>query len=230
MSRVVDSRRLTGPHLLGDHPGAALDVAFDSSEPDPVAAVTAWRAEARRLLDAVGWSGEDIAARTFPGGASLVITAPIDGLYAATDVNEAAWDAAMARSAGGPVDDTAPERLRAAIVRDHDTRLRALRDAARARQVTFLADDELVSAGTGRGAIVWPRHDLPAVPAVDWDEVHDVPIVLVTGSNGKTTSVRLIAAIVTAAGLVPGVTSTDGVRVAGDSLAGGDFAGPMGAR
>lgn len=228
MTAVIDSHRLTGPHLLGDRPGAALDVALEDRDTERL--VGAWHEHARRLLDAVGWSGEELSARTFPGGASLVISAPIDGLYAATDLNEAAWDAAIAETDGRPFDDSAAERLRETIVRNHNTRLRALRDAARARGVTFLHDDELVSVGSGRGAQVWPLGDLPEVPAVDWAAVHDVPIVLVTGSNGKTTSVRLLAAIVTAAGLVAGVTSTDGVRVAGDTLAGGDYAGPMGAR
>ena len=60
--------------------------------------------------------------------------------------------------------------------------------------------------------------------------MHDIPIVLVSGSNGKTTSARLIAAIARASGLSPAITSTDGVTVAGEQLADGDYAGPMGAR
>ena len=229
MNRVLDSRRLTGPHLLGDRPGAALDVAVEG---DVAAAADAWRQEARRLLANVGWEGEEVAARTFEGGASLVITAPVDGLYAATDLNEAAWDAASARLAGRDTPDEAEvaARLRELIVREHDPRLRALRDAARAHGVTFLADDELVSVGSGSGARVWSRGEFPLATQVDWGTVHDVPIVLVSGSNGKTTSARLIAAIARASGLTPALTSTDGVTVAGDQLVDGDYAGPMGAR
>ena len=229
MNRVVDSRRLTGPHLLGDRPGAALDVAIEG---DVAAAADAWRHEARRLLERVGWEGEEVAARTFPGGASLVITAPADGLYAATDLNEAAWDAASARLASRQLPDEAEvaAHLRELIVREHDPRLRALRDAARAHGVTFLADDELVSVGSGTGTRVWSRGEFPLATQVDWSAVHDVPIVLISGSNGKTTSVRLIAAIARASGLTPALTSTDGVTVAGEHLVEGDYAGPMGAR
>ena len=229
MNRVVDSRRLTGPHLLGDRPGAALDVAIEG---DVAAAADAWRHEARRLLERVGWEGEEVAARTFPGGASLVITAPADGLYAATDLNEAAWDAASARLASRQLPDEAEvaAHLRELIVREHDPRLRALRDAARAHGVTFLADDELVSVGSGTGTRVWSRGEFPLATQVDWSAVHDVPIVLISGSNGKTTSARLIAAIARASGLTPALTSTDGVTVAGEHLVEGDYAGPMGAR
>ena len=229
MTAVVDSHRLTGPHLLGDRPGAALDVAIPT---DVDAAVGRWRQEARRLLDLVGWAGEEVAARTFAGGASLVITAPIDGLYAATDLNEAAWEAAAAALAGEAPPDASrvAAQLREAIVREHDPRLRALRDAARARDVTFLADDELVSVGAGTGVRVWRRDELPAPTDIAWDEVHDIPVVLVSGSNGKTTSARLIAAIAGASGLTPALTSTDGVHVGGTPLVEGDYAGPMGAR
>jgi UDP-N-acetylmuramyl tripeptide synthase len=229
LNRVVDSRRLTGPHLLGDRPGAALDVAIDG---DPAQAAEVWREEARRLLQLVGWEGEEVAARTFDGGGSLVITAPFDGLYAATDLNEAAWDAAEARldHRAAASDAEVVTRLRTAIARERDPRLRALRDAARARHVTFLADDEVVSVGSGSGAQVWSRGAFPLPDQVDWNAVHDIPIVLVSGSNGKTTSARLIAAIATASGLVPALTSTDGVTVAGEQLVAGDYAGPMGAR
>jgi UDP-N-acetylmuramyl tripeptide synthase len=229
LTTVLDSHRLTGPHLLGDRTGAALDVAIAGSVD---AAVEHWRRQARRLLDLVGWEGEEIAARTFDGGASLVITAPIDGLYAATDLNEAAWEAAAAALAGGTPPDASlvADQLREAIVREHDPRLRALRDAARARGVTFLADDELASVGSGTGVRVWPRSDLPAPADVAWDEVHDIPVVLISGSNGKTTSARLIAAIAEASGLTAALTSTDGVHVGGIPLVEGDYAGPMGAR
>jgi cyanophycin synthetase len=229
LNRVLDSRRLTGPHLMGDRPGAALDVAVAG---DAAAAADAWRREARRLLDDVGWNGEEVTARVFAGGASLVVTAPVDGLYAATDLNEAAWDAAAARLEGrAPADQTeVAAQLRELIVREHDPRLRALRDAARAHGVTFLADDDLVSVGSGSGAQVWSRGGFPTAGQVDWPQVHDIPIVLISGSNGKTTSARLIAAIAQASGLTPALTSTDGVTVAGEQLADGDYAGPMGAR
>ena len=60
--------------------------------------------------------------------------------------------------------------------------------------------------------------------------MHDIPVALVTGSNGKTTVVRLLAAMLEAAGRTVGITSTDGVYL-GDTLLGeGDFSGPSGAR
>ena len=84
--------------------------------------------------------------------------------------------------------------------------------------------------GSGSGALVWPRSSLPAPASVDWSRVRDVPIALVTGSNGKTTVVRLLAAMTRSTGRVTGFTSTDGVMVGTAAIAEGDFSGPSGAR
>jgi cyanophycin synthetase len=184
------------------------------------------------MLDAVGWEREQLAVRTFDGGASLALTAPADALYAATDINEWAWDAALAQVRGLPSSDFdgAAGRLRDAIAEERNPRPMALRAAAREHGLTFLADADYVSVGSGAGALVWPAGALPSPADVDWDRARDVPIVLVTGSNGKTTVVRLLAEMVQASGRVAGLTSTDDVRVGSRTLDSGDYSGPSGAR
>ena len=57
-----------------------------------------------------------------------------------------------------------------------------------------------------------------------------IPLVAVTGTNGKTTTVRLIAHLITQSGLRVGMTSTDGVYVAGQRIDTGDCSGPKSAR
>ena len=227
---VADSRRLTGPSLLLDRPGAVLDVRLD--DPARAQAIAGWRTTARRLLDAVQWFGETLAVRPFAGGASLALTAPIDALYAATDLNEAAWEMATAELEDRVAEPAAAvvARLRSAIAGERNPALVALREAARARDAIFLAGEELVSVGSGGGALVWPAGALPDPATIDWGRVHDVPVALVTGSNGKTTVVRLLAAILAGHGLTVGHTSTDGVSVSGVRLAEGDYSGPSGAR
>jgi len=61
------------------------------------------------------------------------------------------------------------------------------------------------------------------------DEVRAIPIALVTGTNGKTTSVRLLARMLKKVGHLVGMTTTDGVWVNEDLVEGGDFTGPAGA-
>jgi cyanophycin synthetase len=57
-----------------------------------------------------------------------------------------------------------------------------------------------------------------------------IPVVAVTGTNGKTTTVRLIAHLLTAAGLRTGMTNTDGVYIEGRRIDSGDCSGPRSAR
>ena len=59
---------------------------------------------------------------------------------------------------------------------------------------------------------------------------HDIGIVAVTGTNGKTTTVRLIAHIMEHAGASVGMTTTDGIYVRGNLIAEGDMSGPYSAQ
>jgi cyanophycin synthetase len=227
---ILDSRRLTGPGLLLDGPGAVLDIRLEDSEREP--AISAWRSAAARLLQAVGWENEKLVSRAFAGGVSLALGAPLDGLYAATELNERAWATATAELEGRRAPDFRADvaSLLNEIANERNPDLVALYQAARSRGLTFLSGEDLVSVGSGTGAVVWPAEALPEPAEVNWAAAHDVPTVLVTGSNGKTTVVRLLGAMVTAAGKVAGITSTDGVTVGPTLLEAGDFSGPSGAR
>ena len=57
-----------------------------------------------------------------------------------------------------------------------------------------------------------------------------IPVVAVTGTNGKTTTARLIAHLFAAQGLRVGMTNTDGVYVNGRQIDSGDCSGPRSAR
>ena len=57
-----------------------------------------------------------------------------------------------------------------------------------------------------------------------------IPVVAVTGTNGKTTTTRLIAHLFAASGLRVGMTNTDGVHVNGRQIDSGDCSGPKSAR
>lgn len=235
-----DTRRLTGFNLYFRDVGAALET--HGPMPDEVS-LQAWDAAVQRACVALGWTLAERVVRRHPSGASLAFVAPLDQLFSATEVNEWAWTVAY-EAAHGPLaarshapghpptwdEDAAMQILRAFAAAERQPALVALVRAAQQRGLPVLIDDEQVSIGAGDGAQCWPIGQLPAPETLAWGALHTVPVALVTGSNGKTTTVRLLAAMAQAHGWRAGHSCTDGVFIDGRETEGGDFSGPAGAR
>ena len=139
---------------------------------------------------------------------------PVAFLAAPPVINE---DAAFARFAMLSKIEAAPQ-------------LRALFAAADAHALMHVLDDEYLTLGSGAGGRTWPINALPEVTQVLWSELRDVPAAIVTGSNGKTTTVRLLAACTRANGWHDGYNCTDGLFIAGEQIESGDYSGPVGTR
>lgn len=227
---LLDSRRLTGPNLFWDWPGAVLDIAISAVPAERV--ISAWAEEVAPLMGAMGWNAGKLYSREFDGGASLIINAPIDVLYTACELNEVAFNRACTRLSGESPPGLEQVLTALSTQREEESKpaLLALQQAAEDHQVPFLWDDDEVSVGFGKTAIIWPTTELPAPESLNWDAVSSIPLGIVTGTNGKSTTVRLAAAILAAAGLRAGITSTDYIRVGEEILDVGDYSGPGGAR
>ena len=227
---LLDSRRLTGPNLLWNRPCAVIDVRFGNADPDTV--IQTWHEQLNRMLEAVGWPPAETAVHRVEGGASLAFAAPIDALYAATDINDWAWEATCRELESGPGAnlETQAVKLREAIAQERNPALLALRDAAVDHNVPFLSDDDHTSIGLGHTSRTFPVDAIPAPADVDWSSLDGIPVGIVTGTNGKTTSVRLAAAIARTAGNTVGLSSTDWIAVDDNIVDRGDYSGPGGAR
>ncbi|PAP76706.1 glutamate ligase domain-containing protein [Rubrivirga marina] len=230
LSDPIDSRRQTGAGFLLDGPGAALEVLV----PEPLRpdAERRWRTHARALCDGVGWTDAPLVVRPFPRGLSLALGSPVDLLYTATEVNEAAWARARAEIEGREPPDLGETvgRLQAEARRESDPPLAALVAAAERRGVPLVWDDDALTVGLGARGQTFAPDALPDPDAVDWDAVGPIPTALVTGTNGKSTTVRLLAAMGHAAGHTVGFSTTDAVTVGDEVVERGDFSGPLGAR
>lgn len=226
----LDARRLTGPSLLFDVPGTILDAACSAAEAARLA--PAWEKHVRRMLGEIGWQDCEFASLELTGGISLGFTAPIDALYAASEINEWAWAVCNAELNGGeaPDFDEAVAATRAAIAEEANPELMQLCTLATENGVTLLWDDDDVSLGYGRYSQTWPVRELPDPDSLDWSAFRDVPSGLVTGTNGKTTTVRIAAHIMRTAGHNVGLSSTDYIAVNDRIVDRDDWSGPGGAR
>ncbi|WP_281973122.1 Mur ligase family protein [Ruegeria faecimaris] len=228
--QVDDARRLTGPGLLWNRPGAVMDVFF--TDIDATQITDLWEKHARRVLDALGWQGQGLIHRTFTGGVNLAISAPMDQLYSGIFAAQTAWHfcaAELLASEPGDFDQMVAD-VKGVMEMEANPALIALIAAAEAHGVDILCDDDEVSIGHGTGSQTWPVDGLPTPGEVDWSALHDIPVAFITGTNGKTTTTRLLEAIARASGKVAGLTSTEFVRVGDDILDRGDYSGPGGGR
>ena len=236
----ADSRRLPGPNRW--FAGPAVELTALSAAAQDAAALAAWAERVRGLCAALGWPDPCSRAHRNAQGTTLAFAAPDDLLFTATEVNEWAWERSAAtggalvsegRQIIQPETDDLPALtawFRARAGGEHSPPLARLRHAAAARGVPIFEDDDTVSLGAGAGSRSWPRAALPLPMDVPWAALHDVPCLLVTGSNGKTTVTRLLAFLAGNAGIGAGWCSTEGVWVAGRPVLHGDYAGPAGAR
>jgi cyanophycin synthetase len=226
----LEARRLTGPSLLWSKPGSILDVRCTADEAGPL--IESWSAAIRRMLEAVGWGDESLCHWQLSGGVSLAFSGPIDALYAASAINEWAW---ACIESGANIDqledfDEKAIEIRALIEEERNPPLLSLEAATLDHGVAFLWDDDIVSVGLGKGSETWPFRELPDLATLPWANFHDIPVGVVTGTNGKTTTVRLATHIVRGTGKNVGVSCTDWIAVNDDIIERGDWSGPGGAR
>jgi cyanophycin synthetase len=94
-----------------------------------------------------------------------------------------------------------------------------------------------VNAGPGFRMHVAPSEGTPrdvAGPVIDMlfppDTPSRIPIAAITGTNGKTTTSRMLAHILKMSGRTVGLTSTDGVYIDGKLSVPGDMTGPVSAQ
>lgn len=222
--------------------------------------ITAWRTRVERAGTHLGWVDRHAVVRVHAGGVLLAISAPSDQLLLATEVNEWALCATLMerdpkRWAGlnegliaaaldsaddgtNPAVEFAPvieetaalARFQQLAALECNSNMRALLDTAAVHALPHFVDDTELTLGAGVGSRSFSLRQLPNVSEVAWHELSDIPTAIVTGSNGKTTTVRLVAACARAHGWRAGYNCTDGVFIGNEVVATGDYSGPAGAR
>jgi cyanophycin synthetase len=210
-SALVELRILEGPNLY--FPRAAVKLTLDITALSEADEATALRLARRTRL---------VGARPGPPGSAF--RQRFAARAVARLVRALAAEAGTARLAVRARPTSDPHRLVVAFPWRHRGRAEAMGQAV-AEVLDALGAPDLEEA-FGRAAESVRTADQGERPRTLTPRV---PVVAVTGTNGKTTTSRMIAHIARTSGLLTGWSSTDGIYVDGELVEAGDYSGPSGA-
>jgi cyanophycin synthetase len=210
-SSLVELRVLDGPNLY--FPRAAVKVTLDLSD-----VLELPEDDARALAARIGMT------RARPGPPATAFRQHFAARAVARLVRQVAAEAGTTRLAVRARPTSELRRIVVAYPWRHQDRAEALGRAVAAVLDGLPTDDvdELVEAAADEVRRARRGDHPPTVRP-------RVRVVAVTGTNGKTTTSRMIAHIGMCAGLHVGWSSTDGIYVDGELVEAGDYSGPSGA-
>ncbi len=230
--KVLDSRFLRGPNIYRMGPcfvsvldldghrtvtveelqgGAALlrTLLAGSAAPSIIDAAEVARLLARLMFCAQTWAG---SPATFCDAVSLAPTAPHRYRLLCDYQHEAVAEAALSLAVAFVTALLRQQRF------DFEARLEDLRKLANTRAIAPAKQALLRSARE--------RDD----PLLRLNDDGRIPVIAVTGTNGKTTTTQLIAHVARACGARTGTTTTQGIYIDGQCVKSGDCAGFWSAR
>ena len=220
------SRRLVGPNLFFKETGTVLDIPLKDNKEKMT---ELFYQEAKRLLPELGWTEIKLAHKFFYNGVRYAMTAPVDITMPACDVIDFIWLSTREIIEKGQAKtiQEAKDILLPVIDEDKNLAYRKLYSIAKSKGFNVFRDKNKAFIGSGKGCYEIDLNNLD-FDNIPWESIYDIPAVIVTGTNGKTTTVRLTDFICRYAGKVTGYTSTDWVKVNDELIDEGDYSGPTG--
>lgn len=220
--KIDTVHRITGRHLLVNEHGAGI---WLSRIRQPEVSLPMVGKLVDQGLGWLGWPGKH-RLHHYRRGAAIIIDAPVDLLYTACELLEWAVRSVREERQNVIVDDSFEVVLKEH--REENIRWRVLRARARAANIPVFDDEDGLTLGMGCNSITWSLTQLPE--RIDAEDYQRIPACYITGTNGKTTTARLLSLIARSAGFVDGLTSSDGVMVEGTWITRGDWTGTGAAR
>lgn len=231
MSRLYDAKyfssRLLGRSRFFSEAGAVIDVELKEN----ISSIAElYVSELKRLLSALPIKDYEVKAITFSNGFNVAIRYPYDLLMVACEILDWVWYDIV-----DLIDDDisikferSKRRFKAMINENQQLLLRKVYAKARQKQINFFVHKDLLILGSGIHQFRSKLNNITKLSDIPWKKIADIPSVLITGTNGKTTTTRLTEFICRKAKLVSGYCSTDWVMVNNKLVAEGDLSGPSG--
>ncbi|MGD9958769.1 Mur ligase family protein [Nocardioides sp.] len=210
-SSLVELRVLEGPNLY--FPRAAIKLTLDVSSLAAAPEETAVRFARRIGL-----------RNARPGAAETGFRQRFAARAVARLVRAVAAESGTSRLAVRVRPTSDPHQLVVAFPWRRRERAQAMGRAVAEVLDALLSDD--IDAAVSHAAATVAASEAGAAPHTI---VPRIPVVAVTGTNGKTTTSRMIAHIARTGGKLVGWSNTDGIYIDGEQVESGDYSGPSGA-
>ena len=205
------SRRLVGSNLFFKETGTVLDVPLVENRDE---LTKLFYQEANRILLAFDWQDIKITHKFFNNGVRFAMTAPVDITMPACDVIDFIWLSTREdfETEVFKIIEEAKHKLIPLIDEDKNLTYRKLYELTKSKGFNFRGKNKAFIS-SGKGCYEFDL-DNDLIDNIPWQDTYDIPAVIVTGTNGKTTTtIRLTDYICRVAGKLIGCSSTDWVKV-----------------
>lgn len=212
--KIVEIRDLDGPNLFLLRPAIKLEIDTGGGE---------IRVHEQRAMDVIldDYRGHDVTLSAVPVERERLFSLFVDVIHVLHDRLDAVRPEVVVRSM------EEENHLAVAFSWSH----RRLGEAVAQAAFDILSADSVDIANrlTDLKSIHESDPQADDSPEMHGDGERTIPVIGITGTNGKTTTTRVVASILMQAGRTVGWTSSSGVYIQKDRVLEGDFTGPAGA-
>lgn len=222
------SSRLLGQSRFFPVAGAVIDISYKSTENQKIADF--FVTELKQLLSSLSVTDYEVKTLVFANGINVALRYPYDLLMVACEILDWMWlEVVDNLDKELPIrQDKAKKIFSQMIEENQQIMLRKLYNKAQQHKVNFFIHKDLIILGSGVNQFRIKQNKVTKINDIPWKKIANIPTILVTGTNGKTTTTRLTEFICRKAKLKSGYCSTDWVMINGRLVTEGDLSGPTG--
>ncbi len=226
----ISDTRLMGANIYFNDTGAVLDILLSGEDIESIPEfIKLWEIELKRVMAALNLTEYKTGIRIYSQGFKYAVSFTPDLLNCGMSVLCQIWDSVYNKYTSGefyPLEKIL-DNIESEISQERNLKHREICKEASKRSLNVFINKSNICIGSGKYGFRADMKDI-SLKDIPWDNIKEVPAVLVTGTNGKTTTVRMVAYIASISGKTVGYCSTDWVMIGDEVVEEGDLSGPSG--
>lgn len=222
------SSRLLGENIYFANVGAVIEIDLINNNQE---IANTYNEVLSGILASLPIEAYEIKIKVFKQGINVALSYPYDLLMVACEILDWTWEEVVDLVDNATEVDFAKAQQRfTTIIQDQQNLiLRKIYIKSHKEKVNLMIDKKWLILGSGYKQFRVKLSQVTKLSDIPWKKIGDIPIALITGTNGKTTTTRLTEFICRdSAKLYSGYSSTDWISINKKTVKVGDFSGPTG--